>query len=111
MGGNTVVMVELDMRVVAQADYVIDLGPGAGADGGRIVATGTPDQVSASTTSTTAPQHRILRLHLLTPLRTKQFAAPHPPQRTSQCHDRHRNKPSERRGHSMVQVQTNVTAT
>lgn len=53
--GNTVVMVELDMRVVAQADYVIDLGPGAGADGGRIVATGTPEQVSASTTSTTAP--------------------------------------------------------
>ncbi|MFC4326237.1 excinuclease ABC subunit A, partial [Streptomyces andamanensis] len=44
--GNTVVMVELDMRVVAAADHVIDLGPGAGADGGTVVASGTPAQVA-----------------------------------------------------------------
>lgn len=55
--GNTVVMVELDMRVVAQADYVIDLGPGAGADGGSIVAAGTPEHVAAGA-GTTAPYLR-----------------------------------------------------
>ncbi|MFE7573342.1 excinuclease ABC subunit A [Streptomyces sp. NPDC057521] len=44
--GNTVVMVELDMRVVAAADHVIDLGPGAGEDGGTVVASGTPAQVA-----------------------------------------------------------------
>ncbi|WP_159667059.1 excinuclease ABC subunit UvrA [Streptomyces mexicanus] len=44
--GNTVVMVALDMRVVAAADYVIDLGPGAGDDGGTVVASGTPAQVA-----------------------------------------------------------------
>lgn len=53
--GNTVVMVELDMRVVAQADYVVDLGPGAGADGGRVVAAGTPRQVADVAASVTAP--------------------------------------------------------
>lgn len=53
--GNTVVMVELAMRVVAQADHVIDLGPGAGADGGRVVAAGTPQQVAAAAGSVTAP--------------------------------------------------------
>lgn len=46
--GNTVVAVELDMRVVAAADYVIDLGPGAGDDGGAVVAAGTPAQVAES---------------------------------------------------------------
>jgi excinuclease ABC subunit A len=53
--GNTVVIVELDMRVVARADYVIDLGPGAGGAGGRIVATGTPAAMSTNTDSLTAP--------------------------------------------------------
>ncbi|WP_446666637.1 excinuclease ABC subunit A [Flexivirga sp. B27] len=46
--GNTVVAVELDMRVVAVADHVIDLGPGAGDDGGTVVASGTPQEVSAA---------------------------------------------------------------
>jgi excinuclease ABC subunit A len=53
--GNTVVVVEHDMGVVAGADHVIDLGPGGGADGGRIVATGTPAQVAAARGSRTAP--------------------------------------------------------
>jgi excinuclease ABC subunit A len=52
--GNTVVMVELDMRVIAQADHVIDLGPGAGDDGGQVVAAGTPAQVAASSDSVSA---------------------------------------------------------
>ncbi|ALM82856.1 excinuclease ABC subunit UvrA [Bordetella sp. N] len=53
--GNTVVTVEHDMRVVAQADWVIDVGPGAGAAGGRIVAEGPPDAVARSKDSATAP--------------------------------------------------------
>lgn len=53
--GNTVVVVEHEMRVVAQGDWVIDLGPGAGDEGGRIVAAGTPEAVAASAGSRTAP--------------------------------------------------------
>jgi excinuclease ABC subunit A len=44
--GNTVILVEHDMRVVADSDWVIDVGPGAGEQGGRIVAEGTPEKVS-----------------------------------------------------------------
>ncbi|WP_349827833.1 excinuclease ABC subunit UvrA [Brevibacterium litoralis] len=57
-GGNTVVLAEHDMRVVAAADHVVDLGPGAGAGGGTVVVTGTPEEVAASgprTGSVTAP--------------------------------------------------------
>ncbi len=53
--GNTVVVVEHDMRVVAGSDWVIDVGPGAGEEGGRIVAAGTPTQVARSKESRTAP--------------------------------------------------------
>ncbi|MFK0290336.1 ABC transporter [Streptomyces sp. NPDC090442] len=52
--GNTVVVVEHDMGVVAGADHVIDLGPGGGAEGGRIVAAGTPAEVAASPDGRTA---------------------------------------------------------
>ncbi|MFJ4015639.1 excinuclease ABC subunit A [Microbacterium sp. NPDC090014] len=52
--GNTVVMVEHDMRVVAQADWVIDMGPGAGELGGTVVAQGTPRSVASASGSTTA---------------------------------------------------------
>ncbi|MDM0110253.1 excinuclease ABC subunit UvrA [Variovorax sp. J22R24] len=51
--GNTVVVVEHDMRVVAQCDWVIDVGPGAGNEGGRIVVAGAPAQVAASARSVT----------------------------------------------------------
>ena len=53
--GNTVIVVEHDMRVVAGSDWVMDVGPGAGDEGGRIVAAGTPRQVATSRRSRTAP--------------------------------------------------------
>ena len=43
--GNTVVVVEHDMRVVADSDWMIDVGPGAGEKGGRIVAEGVPEEI------------------------------------------------------------------
>lgn len=53
--GHTVIVVEHDMRVVAQSDWVIDIGPGAGDQGGTLVACGTPQQVAGSAASRTAP--------------------------------------------------------
>ncbi|MBF8753928.1 excinuclease ABC subunit UvrA [Pseudomonas guariconensis] len=53
--GNSVVMIEHDMRMVAQADWVIDIGPGAGQAGGQVVATGTAAQVAQAQGSRTAP--------------------------------------------------------
>jgi excinuclease ABC subunit A len=53
--GNSVVVVEHEMRVVAQSDWVIDIGPGAGDKGGQIVAAGTPEAVCAVSASRTAP--------------------------------------------------------
>ncbi len=53
--GNTVVVAEHDMRMVAGADWVIDLGPGAGRDGGRVVAAGPPAKVARAKGSRTAP--------------------------------------------------------
>jgi excinuclease ABC subunit A len=53
--GNTVIVAEHEMRVAAAADWIIDLGPGAGDQGGRIVATGTPEAVANNRASRTAP--------------------------------------------------------
>jgi excinuclease ABC subunit A len=53
--GDTVIVVEHDMHVAAHADHVIDLGPGAGAGGGRIVADGSPEAVAKTKASQTAP--------------------------------------------------------
>ncbi|HDS1694978.1 MULTISPECIES: excinuclease ABC subunit UvrA [unclassified Pseudomonas] len=52
--GHSVVVVEHDMRVVAQSDWVIDIGPGAGDAGGKVVVSGTPQVVAACTYSRTA---------------------------------------------------------
>ncbi|WP_328465197.1 excinuclease ABC subunit UvrA [Streptomyces sp. NBC_00448] len=52
--GNSVVVVEHDMGVVAGADWVLDLGPGAGDDGGRVVAAGPPAEVAEAEGSRTA---------------------------------------------------------
>jgi excinuclease ABC subunit A len=54
-GGSTVIVAEHDMGLVARCDWVIDLGPGAGEDGGRIVASGPPTEVARVAASRTAP--------------------------------------------------------
>jgi excinuclease ABC subunit A len=52
--GNTVIVVEHDMDVIAASDWMIDMGPGAGDEGGKIVATGTPAEVAKVKASRTA---------------------------------------------------------
>jgi excinuclease ABC subunit A len=49
-----VIVVEHDMRVVAASDWVIDIGPGAGDEGGRVVVSAPPDQVARAADSRTA---------------------------------------------------------
>ena len=43
--GNTVIVIEHNLDVMKSADYIIDLGPEGGADGGKVVATGTPEEI------------------------------------------------------------------
>ena len=62
--GNSVIVVEHEMRIVAGSDWVIDIGPGAGEEGGRIVAAGVPRDVARAKRSRTAPYLR------------RQFSAP-----------------------------------
>ena len=52
--GNTVIVVEHDEDAIRTADYVVDIGPGAGVHGGKIVAEGTPEDVMANPRSLTA---------------------------------------------------------
>jgi excinuclease ABC subunit A len=54
VAGNTVIVVEHDMTVAAASDWIIDIGPGAGDEGGRIIAAGTPAQVAKKPGSRTA---------------------------------------------------------
>jgi len=51
--GNTVIVIEHHLDVVKNADYIIDLGPGAGDDGGYIVVTGTPEEIAQQSSSST----------------------------------------------------------
>ena len=52
--GNTVIVIEHNLDVIRQADYIIDIGPEGGQSGGTIVAQGTPEQISTSSESLTA---------------------------------------------------------
>ena len=51
--GATVIVIEHDLDLIRSADYIIDMGPGGGEDGGRIVAVGTPEEIRASAESIT----------------------------------------------------------
>ena len=51
--GNTVVIIEHHLDIIKNADYIIDLGPGAGDKGGHIIATGTPEEIAHMDTSLT----------------------------------------------------------
>lgn len=51
--GNTVIVIEHNLDVVKVADYIIDMGPGGGKEGGRIIAEGTPEEVAACRDSET----------------------------------------------------------
>jgi excinuclease ABC subunit A len=53
--GNTVIVIEHNLSIMGEADYIVDIGPEAGAEGGEIVATGTPEEVAKSRLSRTAP--------------------------------------------------------
>ena len=59
--GNTVIVIEHHLDVIKNADYVIDLGPGGGDKGGKIIATGTPEEVSKKAGSFTG---KYLKKHL-----------------------------------------------
>jgi excinuclease ABC subunit A len=52
--GNSVIVIEHNLSVMAEADYIVDLGPEAGAEGGEVVAVGTPEEVAQSRISRTA---------------------------------------------------------
>ena len=58
--GSTVIVIEHDLDVIARADWIIDLGPGAGHDGGRVVFEGTPAQLVEHPASVTG-RHLALR--------------------------------------------------
>lgn len=51
--GATVIVIEHDLDVIRNADYIIDMGPGGGSDGGRIVASGTPEDIRNTAESIT----------------------------------------------------------
>ncbi|MDE6196536.1 MAG: hypothetical protein K2F91_01565, partial [Muribaculaceae bacterium] len=52
--GNTVLVIEHNLDVVRMADYLVDMGPDGGAGGGRIIAAGTPEEVAATDSPTSA---------------------------------------------------------
>ncbi len=74
-GGNTVVVIEHNLDVIKTADWIVDLGPGGGDRGGRIIAEGTPEQIAATKGSATGEYlDRVLRGEPLVPLSDITFA-------------------------------------
>lgn len=73
--GNTVVVVEHDLRLIACCDWVIDMGPGGGEAGGRVLACGTPREVAESPGSRTAPYLKAALLPAKSPAESPAAAA------------------------------------
>ena len=69
--GNTVLVIEHDLDVMLSADYIIDMGPGAGRDGGRIIAVGTPEEIIENPNSTTGRCLRAMKQARRTQIRRK----------------------------------------
>lgn len=61
--GNTVVVIEHNLDVIKSADYIVDMGPGGGKNGGRIIATGTPEAIAAGESPTTPFLRTELQTH------------------------------------------------
>ena len=61
-GGNTVIIIEHNLDVLKSVDYLFDMGPAGGRDGGRIVSQGTPEQVASDPASVTGPREIEMRL-------------------------------------------------
>jgi excinuclease ABC subunit A len=59
-GGNTVILIEHHLDLIKNADYIIDLGPGAGDRGGYIIATGTPEEIAMEAGSLTGQYLKIV---------------------------------------------------
>ncbi|MBV6499002.1 MAG: UvrABC system protein A [Prosthecobacter sp.] len=75
--GHTVVVIEHHPDVFAEADYLLDIGPEAGAEGGRLVASGTPEEVAKHKTSVTAPfLRKVLQAPVVTTARKSRAARP-----------------------------------
>jgi excinuclease ABC subunit A len=53
--GNTVIVIEHNVSIMGEADYIVDMGPEAGAEGGEVVVSGTPEEVAKNRMSRTAP--------------------------------------------------------
>ena len=51
--GNTLIVIEHNLDVIKTADYILDLGPGGGDNGGTVIAQGTPEEVAANPASST----------------------------------------------------------
>ena len=75
--GNTVIVVEHDEETIRAADHVVDLGPGAGEDGGRVVGQGTPAEIAAAPASLTG-QYLSGRMSIPVPAQRRRPATPHP---------------------------------
>jgi excinuclease ABC subunit A len=89
--GATIVVIDHDLDLLAACDHVIDVGPGAGPEGGRIVATGTPQEVALSSESVTGPW---LARHLgVSEQRERVSAAAATPSRTPPLRLRRRGAP------------------